>query len=145
MRIHVTFSDGELDQIIANLCLLARIMERSGERVPFSLNMQIGMIGERLETARRQALALIDFSFGERTLIKLQAALMFLGTLIESRADDSPQADGATQKAAEVIKACFALAGKLGDARRGVHQAKAEKKAAGGWWWWWLMKPSNSL
>src|SRR6266851_3183325 len=107
MRIRVTFSDGELDQLIAHLCLLADIMERSGERVPFSLNMQIGMLKERLDTARRLKLASIDFTFGESALIQLEAALHTLSASIERLADNNPQIDGTAEKAVEVGHACF--------------------------------------
>jgi len=124
MRIPVTFADRELEELIANLCRCGAAAKINGHRVPVSHTIIIGRLTRDLESARRSKRDPIPLTFFETEVIDIEAVLLLMAATLEKA--PNPTAD--LQKTTEN---CFMLAGKLGDARRSAHEAKAAKAR---WW-----------
>jgi hypothetical protein len=123
MRIRIAFADSELDELIANLCRCGAAAKRNGHRVPISQAMLIGRLTRNLESARRAQLDLIPLTLFETEVTEIEAVLLLMAATLEK----APDPTALIQKTAET---CWMLAGKLGDARRSAHEAKAERR----WW-----------
>ena len=118
--IRVTFTDTELTELISAHIMLGVAMEQSGEdKQALCCKITVGRLQSSLDSARAAKADVTRVTFTENELIEIAGALSAFGAAMENSPD---------QEAVNMTECCARLAGKLQNARRNEHEAKATKK-----------------